>query len=186
MKVRHLRRADFSRQPWKNGGGFTTELAIYRQAPPREEGDFVWRLSVAEVQTSGAFSDFSGYERTIMLLEGEGMELSFDARGPERIDTPHRPFVFDGGWKTSCRLLGGPVRDLNLMARKGRAIARIDVVTPPLQAATARWTLLFPLRGRARVGDHEAAPEELLVLEDAADAIEVIGTGTIARVRIDL
>jgi len=90
MRFRHLTAADFVRQPWKNGGGSTTQLAL--------EGDddrWLWRLSAADVERSGPFSDFAGYERTIMLLEGDGMDLEIDGRvAPLR--TPFEPFVFDG------------------------------------------------------------------------------------------
>jgi len=48
-------------------------------------------LSIAEVERSGDFSDFSGYERTIMLLEGNGMELMFDDGASQRIDRRHGP-----------------------------------------------------------------------------------------------
>src|SRR3954469_7451139 len=90
---------EFEKQSWKNGGGTTTELA--RDGA----GDaFAWRLSVAEIERSGPFSEFPGYERTIMLLEGGGMELTVGSR-TVRLARPLQPFVFDGAAKTTCRLL---------------------------------------------------------------------------------
>src|SRR5262249_61844367 len=61
--------------PWKNGGGTTTEIAI---DPPDADvgGRFRWRPSIAEREGSGAFSAFVGYERTIMVIAGQGMDLS--------------------------------------------------------------------------------------------------------------
>ena len=38
-------------------------------------------------------------------------------------------FAFDGGATTSCRLIDGPIHDLNLMLRRGRATGRLEVVT---------------------------------------------------------
>ena len=149
MTVRRLDPRDFVRQPWKNGGGFTTELAVYPSPQGEREQPFLWRVSIADIERPGPFSDFSGYERTIMLLEGDGMELSFEGRPPVRIDAKHRPFVFDGGWKTSCRLLGGPVRDMNLMVRRGAAAGRIEVLPTGSQIEDeTEWTLVHELGGR--------------------------------------
>ena len=86
MHVRRLDIRDYKRQRWKNDGGSTTELAIHG-----DRAHWLWRLSIAEVERSGDFSDFSGYERTTMLLEGNGMELMFDDGASQRIDRRHGP-----------------------------------------------------------------------------------------------
>lgn len=120
--IAHLTPRDYTRQPWKNGGGTTTELC-------RDEGAdrWLWRLSVADVERSGPFSDFGGYRRFIVLLEGRGMALSFDGGAPVVIDRPYRPFAFDGGARTECALLDGPIRDLNLIVDEARASASLAV-----------------------------------------------------------
>ncbi len=171
MKVRQLRAADFRRQPWKNGAGLTTELAVHE-----EGGRFLWRLSVADVERSGPFSDFSGYQRTLMLLEGEGMELTIGAAPPLRIDRPHLPLVFDGGCKTECRVLGRGVRDLNLMVDRLRAAASLAVMRLHDEARiplVAPWTLLYGLEGtviaQARRIEHRLEAGELLRIDDAAE-----------------
>lgn len=160
MKVTHLKAGDYRRQRWKNGGGWTTELAA-------ESG--LWRLSIAEIEQSGPFSDFAGYERTIMLLSGDGMQLDFEEAPGVRIDRPGEPFVFDGGWKAHCRLLGGPSTDMNLMVDRERARATLRVLALEAEAAmleAAPCTLLYVLRGEARVG--------ILGLDEAVEAGEVL------------
>lgn len=164
MKLRHLKAEDFTRQPWKNGGGFTTELA---RAP-------LWRLSIADVEQSGPFSDFTGYERTIMLLTGDGMELDFDHAPGVRIDRPEEPFVFDGGWRTHCRLLGGPVTDMNLMVIRESARGTLRVLHLPAEPAmliAAPTALYYMLRGKAAFGilglDEVVSRGELLRIDDA-------------------
>lgn len=168
MRISRRTERDFRVQPWKNGGGRTTELEV-------EGGSrFLWRLSIADVERSGPFSDFAGYQRTIMLLEGGGMALSFDGHEPQRIAEPYRPFVFDGGWKTECRLLGGPVRDLNLMVDRERArgsvqVRSLDRAIELLPAA--RWEVILGLKGAAEIDAdgtiHRLKPGELLRLDDA-------------------
>ncbi|MGI4858448.1 MAG: HutD/Ves family protein, partial [Janthinobacterium lividum] len=58
---------------WKNGGGTTSEIAVWPRAASFDA--FVWRVSVAEIAQDGAFSDFPGVDRTIVLLSGAGMDL---------------------------------------------------------------------------------------------------------------
>lgn len=191
MRVQHRTGQDFRVQPWRNGGGSTTELEV-------EGGSrFLWRLSIADVDRSGPFSDFAGYTRTIMLLEGDGMALTFDGTEPHRLAEPHRPFVFDGGWKTECRLLGGPVRDLNLMVDRSRAWGSMRAMTlerPLDQVLGARWELALALGGAieadAEGKTYRLRPGELLRLDDAQGrtlAIRRLDPGScVAHIAIDL
>jgi uncharacterized protein len=191
MNLVHLKAGDFTRQPWKNGGGVTTQLALH------EEGErWVWRLSVAQVDQSGPFSDFAGYERTIMLVEGAGMELEVAGRATEALRLPYRPFVFDGGAAARCTLVSGPVKDLNLMVDRERAVGSLDVIDTNRFRGTrldARWTLAYALRGWTRVvaNDLECtlAPGELLRVDGARGAeLDLVGldrSALVALIRID-
>ena len=127
MKFDHLTPDQYLRQPWKNGSGSTTELI--KQVV---DGQLLWRLSIAEIKQSGPFSDFSGFDRTIMLLNGNGMALSFgDAAAPpaeHRIVHRYTPFEFAGEAKTHCRLIDGPVEDFNLMVDRHRARGTLKVL----------------------------------------------------------
>lgn len=165
--VSRLAAGDFRTQPWRNGGGTTTEIAVH---PAR--GRPLWRVSIAEVATSGPFSDFTGYERTILLLQGEGMRLSFDAAPPLVVDRPHVPFAFDGGARCHCELLGGAVRDMNLMVERAAARGGIEVISgsgESTRAIGAEWSLFYTLAGSARVAlegaVHALAPGEALRLD---------------------
>ena len=117
MRTRVLRAADYRRMRWKNGGGWTTELAAH----PESTGDaagFDWRISIAEIESDGAFSTFAGCDRWIALLEGIGMELTIDAADPVRLDQRLRFTRFGGEAQTSGKLLAGPVRDFNVIVRR--------------------------------------------------------------------
>jgi environmental stress-induced protein Ves len=128
--VTHVPLAAQPRVPWKNGLGTTREVAV----SPLVDGRFTWRVSVASVTTSGPFSAFDGYERTIVLLSGDGFALDFAGAAPPRtLDRPLEPCVFAGEWRTTCRLVGGPVEDLNLMVDRARARGSVEV----LRAAAA-------------------------------------------------
>lgn len=110
MTLRVLRAADYPRMPWKNGAGTTLEIL--------RDGDgmdaFNWRLSIADVGAAGPFSAFTGYQRIITVLEGEGMQLQVDGQ-PSRPLHALDAFAFSGDSRVHCSLLGGAIRDFNLI-----------------------------------------------------------------------
>jgi hypothetical protein len=114
MKI--LRTESYVTAPWRNGGGTTREIAAFRDSSRHD--DFLWRLSIATVAQSGPFSRFDGVDRTIALLDGEGMVLDAPAASVTVTrDTP--PYTFSGETQISCKLLAGPTVDLNTMTRRG-------------------------------------------------------------------
>ena len=122
MNHRLLRAADYPVMPWKNGAGSTRE--ILRDAGDGLEG-FGWRLSIADVGAPGPFSAFSGYQRVITVLEGEGMRLTVDGE-PSRELRALDAFAFDGASAVDCELLGGAIRDFNLIYAPARYRARLQ------------------------------------------------------------
>jgi environmental stress-induced protein Ves len=127
MTGRVLSPNDYQRMPWKNGGGTTTE--IWKAVSP--DGEMLWRLSIADVASDGPFSAFPGIDRFIMVIEGKGMELTVDGR-PQHLDDLFKPFAFSGDAKTDCRLIGGAIRDFNLMVARsyGHGDLRVSHLAP--------------------------------------------------------
>ena len=122
MKSKVLRAKDYPRMPWKNGGGSTEEIT--RDAGVGLEG-FGWRLSIADISESGGFSTFTGYERVITVLQGDGMTLRVDGQDTQPL-LPLHPFAFNGESEVSCTLLGGPIRDFNLIYAPQHYCARLQ------------------------------------------------------------
>ncbi|MDX6349205.1 MAG: uncharacterized protein QOF84_3995 [Streptomyces sp.] len=125
MAIRILRASERTAAAWKNGDGVTREIA----AGPAGAGmaDFDWRISLADVTKSGPFSGFRDVDRIITTAQGQGMELSV-AGAPAAVIEPFAPFAFPGDAETGCRLLDGPVVNLNVMTRRGRASATVQTV----------------------------------------------------------
>jgi environmental stress-induced protein Ves len=115
---------DYRRMPWKNGGGHTMQIASH--PADADLASFVWRVSVAEVTQDGPFSPFAGVDRTLVLLTGAGMKLAGDSE-PMELRTPFEPLSFSGDEALHCSLVGGPVRDFNLMVRRGAALGNVVV-----------------------------------------------------------
>ncbi|TPI43860.1 HutD family protein [Mesorhizobium sp. B3-1-6] len=122
--MRILRAADYRVMPWKNRGGTTTEIAV----SPADAGleDFDWRISMARVETSGPFSSFAGIDRTLSVLEGEGVILDIAGQPPARLTTASVPLAFPGDVPTGAALIGGPITDLNVMTRRGRMAHKVE------------------------------------------------------------
>lgn len=146
--LRLLRRAGYRAMPWKNGGGITHEIA---RMPEGGDG-FDWRLSMARIERAGPFSDFTGYRRTMLLLQGEGFVL----RSPGLPDRVFRPGSgaqdFDGALPIQCDLPGGACTDLNLMVRDSMAAtSRVEQVDATLTLHARAVLILFALQGAFRI-----------------------------------
>jgi environmental stress-induced protein Ves len=146
--LRILRATRYLSMPWKNGGGVTTEIAV----SPAGAGldDFDWRVSMARVESGGPFSMFAGIDRTLAVLEGEGIVLSFAGASPAEITRASTPHSFPADVPTQAALIAGPITDLNVMTRRGRmihAVERIAISAPIEIHAAAGTTLILSLDG---------------------------------------
>lgn len=149
--MRLLRAADYRRMPWKNGGGETTEIAVSPEGSGLD--DFVWRVSMARVEQGGPFSLFPGVDRTLSILEGDGLLLDIAGRTPASVTSDSAPLSFPADAQTSAQLLGRTVTDLNVMTRRGRVthqVKRFDL-GDQLTLVVASETLVFCDRGSIAV-----------------------------------
>ena len=142
---RILSPADYRRTPWKNGAGRTTEIAAHPAGAALDAFD--WRVSFADVAANGPFSQFARVDRTIVLLAGAGMRL--EGAGPAvLLRTPYEPYAFSGDDAIDCTLVDGPVRDFNLMLRRGRATGEVAIVRgAAARIASARVRLCYAANG---------------------------------------
>lgn len=131
--------------PWRNGGGVTRELFAWPSAA-------AWqlRISVADIDAHGPFSNFPGVDRWFAVVQGHGVVLRFDGQGPVDqaqtgrrlvLDAQSPPARFEAEQAPHCSLQGGATRDLNLMSRR-------DAGEAHMQRAVngAEWRSAAPLR----------------------------------------
>ena len=182
MSVKLLRSTDYRRMRWKNAGGWTTELAV---SPNAVDGAFDWRISIAEIGSDGPFSTFPEYDRQIALLDGIGMELQFEGDEAVRLDQRLRFFRFAGEKNVFGRLLSGPVRDFNVIAR--RDLVGVEALHRPLVGpmvflpeATTTW-FVHLVAGQAALKGPEStaleAGDSLLLEPDPARRNRVLSGG---------
>ena len=120
-----LRHRDRVAGPWANGGGITYEVL----RSPQGGADFDWRMSIAEIASDGPFSLYPGVDRVLILLHG-AMDLVID--GVSRQVPRFSPIAFAGESDVEARLSQGPTMDLNVMTRRGRVDAHVDLLTGPV------------------------------------------------------
>lgn len=156
-----LRESSYRAVPWKNGGGVTREIL---RMPP-EPTAFDWRLSLATIASPGPFSVFDGYYRTLVLVQGPGVELDFGQHGRTKLTLAGQMVSFDGAWATSCTLLDGPSTDLNLIVSKERTLAasRCMQLARPEIIQTQQWpqTLVCCISGAVRLTNTAGEVQDL-------------------------
>lgn len=122
VMIEILKPTQFKTIPWKNGQGETTELAI------NEGGsldDFDWRLSIASVCNDGLFSNFSGYQRNLVLIDGQGLSLQHDEKNTDILENLLDIASFDGACQTYGKLTLGAIKDFNIITKTTKIIPKI-------------------------------------------------------------
>jgi environmental stress-induced protein Ves len=157
--------SSFSATPWKNGGGITREVLRV----PAGGGPFRWRISVAQVDASGPFSDFAGYRRFMVLLSGGGVRLHCDTQEPMELRAVGDLAEFDGASATHGELIAGPCTDLNFIVSTSVTGVRawVETVRCSCTPEHPRGALLaFAVRGGFAV--HTGAATRSLAAGDFA------------------
>ena len=154
MTLQRFARNALRSTPWKNGGGTTQEIAIW---PPEAALDaFDWRVSIGTVTASGPFSVFAGIDRTIVLLDGDGMRLrSADGSVVHRLGEAHEPFAFSGDVAVDCTLIGGASGDFNVFTRRAAWVVDVRVFEEGLTLGAAEHGVLMSLDGHWQAGEQK-------------------------------
>jgi environmental stress-induced protein Ves len=170
--IHHLTSRDYTVMPWKNGGGSTTELAIFPDQASVQSG-FDWRISLADLDGSGPFSRFPGYDRIITQISGPPMVLLHEGWG-EKLLRRNEPYHFAGEMTTVCEL-HGRAQDFNIMTRRGLT-ANCEVLSfpnhPLRRAHSTATTFIWVAFGSAQVHESSKGHDHRL---DPHDALRITG-----------
>lgn len=184
MQARRIPAHSFERQRWKNGLGWTFEIAREPAVGSGAE-TYAWRASIAEIEQDCAFSAFAGLRRCLVLLSGGGMRLTDTEQVHHDILPPHGRIEFDGERSMQCALLEGPTRDFNLIWDPSQVEASVHLrplVGPMLffPALGGRW-LILQLSGHSQLkqrGIALQAGDALLLSADSGTAERCILEGS--------
>lgn len=184
-----LRASDYKTMPWKNGMGSTTEIAIHPANAKLD--DFVWRVSMAQIASDGPFSLFADIDRTLLVLEGNGIDLRVTGCPPVRIDreTIHS---FPGDQPTSATLVDGEILDLNVMSRRNSAshdVKRIKLAQHR-HFTVSTQTILMVETGELEIVGPTAAPllgeRDAILVDETTPSLTLNGPAIAGVIAIQL
>lgn len=132
MKTTLLKSEDYTRSPWKNGGGIFTDIAdAHRAGASAKDWDsLLWRFASTPIVAPGPFSYMPGIDRLQMVVGGHGLVL----KSPTQDFDEREPFItvrFTGEMEIVTALEAGPVEVVNLMARRGAAEIELLALREP-------------------------------------------------------
>ncbi|HGM5489078.1 TPA: HutD family protein [Serratia fonticola] len=149
MKLTRFEFADLPVSPWRNGGGETREITCQ----PPGSADFGWRASIATIAQDGPFSAFNDIDRSITLLEGDGVHLYSAGQVDHRLQHIGEPFAFSGDVALEARLLGSSSQDFNIMTRRGHYQAQVQRIVETIGLSLQHAGVLYVLRGEWQLPD---------------------------------
>jgi environmental stress-induced protein Ves len=146
--------SEFKNIPWKNGLGVTTELAINKGGTVQ---DFDWRLSIASVVEDGVFSDFSGYLRQLVLIQGNGITLTHSNNKVDRLDELLDVATFDGANKTIGSLHDGSIKDFNIMTKASKLTSTVKriIAKQAIELPNSSLCFIFGIKNNTVVIDED-------------------------------
>jgi uncharacterized protein len=152
MSIELRRSRTYQLMPWKNGGGETCEIAAF---PKNSDlNSFGWRISMARVASDGPFSVFPGIERTLTIIDGNGLWLTINNQERQLLQQDSEPLSFSAEAQTSSDLVNGAVTDLNVMTRRGafvHQVSRFDCSWPVRLEFKAAINAIFCLKGEMEI-----------------------------------
>jgi environmental stress-induced protein Ves len=171
--------------PWKNGQGQSQEIAIDPSGASFTHFSFNWRLSSAEIFNDGNFSQFSGYNRHLTIVEGGPLTLHIPSAIGKTVKVLHvaellsfkgdASIVYQVGLDGAPAQSGRPqVTDLNLIYKADQVTARM--ATFKLQKKPRSFLLdgktffIYAIQGKIKI---ETFPGEIKIDLLAGDTLQI-------------
>ncbi len=152
MKI--IPKSEYKRATWKNGLGFTDEIAIFPEGASLAKGDFQWRLSSARIENASAFSMFPAHDRILVVLKGNGIRMvhAFEEGEPDEVAEvrPLEPYEFPGDIQSRCELVRGWITDFSVFTQTGRIGSQVGTqelapVEEFIWSTEGRWNFAFAI-----------------------------------------
>lgn len=162
-----LSQVNYKIMKWKNGRGETSEIARFPAEDP-----YLWRLSMAPVSENGPFSLFTGYDRYLTLVEGNGLKLK------DEVVYIGQVIKFSGDENISGELIDGKIVDLNLIIRRGQVQAKYELIKlskdPYSFSKQSKVAFMFCLSGQLNIsGGIMVKEKDTLKIDELKEKLEV-------------
>jgi len=181
MKTTLLKSEDYTRSPWKNGGGIFTDIAGAHRtdASAKDWDSLLWRFASTPIVAPGPFSFMPGIDRLQMVVSGRGLVL----KSPTQAFDEREPFTtvrFTGEMEIVTELEAGPVEVVNLMARRGAAEIELLALREPGERRLSAGThLVYAARGDCSI---RLNGTDFAISHENTLKVEVTGASTLALV----
>ncbi|WP_052405903.1 HutD/Ves family protein [Paraburkholderia heleia] len=146
--VRFIDCARIAPEPWANGGGTTRTIAC-GPAQANQNAAAPWRVSLARLDGPAKFSQFQGYDRTLLPVDDGAIDLH--SQDGQLLARAGQPVHFSGDLHVWVNLPARPVNVLNVMCKRGAFRARVSVAAHSLRVTPAPAHLLVSLAGQWNV-----------------------------------
>lgn len=164
MKFMLFKKEDQPVTKWT--GGTTIQFLIYPFDSSLTERNFTLRISSATVETeTSVFTDFSGFSRILMILEGV-LKIKHESNETKTLRS-FEPYQFDGGRKTSAE---GIVTDFNVIWNsklKNVSLFKIESDSI-LQVKQHQLTAVYCYKGGCTIDNKNLEEGNLLFIHDIA------------------
>lgn len=180
---RVLKKSNSKRLTWKNGLGYSDEIAIHPELAELKKGDFLWRISSARIEQASPFSIFPNHDRILVVLSGGGLKLThsfIEGEEEEQVEIPLlSPYEFPGDITSRCELISGPIQDLSVFIRKGEVEAQVESISVTegedyAWRPSGRWNFIFIASGSFECANHTLSSGDTLSLEMNSPCTESI------------
>ena len=176
-----ITKENYKRSTWKNGLGFTDEIAIHPPGAVLAQGNFLWRLSSARIEKASPFSLFPNHDRMLIVLKGNGIKLmhTFEEGGDDEVvEVPVlEPYEFPGDVPSRCELTNGPITDFSIFLRKAEVEPLVQIIElAETETHTwipeGRWNFAFAIQGNFETETSSLNEGNTLSLEHATPSME--------------
>jgi environmental stress-induced protein Ves len=181
MKTTLLTSEDYTRSPWKNGGGIFTDIADAHRADAQAQDwdSLLWRFASTPIVAPGPFSYMPGIDRLQMVVGGRGLVL----KSPSQDFDEREPFTtvrFTGEMEIVTELEAGPVEVVNLMARRGAAEIELLALREPGERPLSAGThLVYAVSGDCSI---RLNSEDIVIPAGSTLKVELSVASTLALV----
>jgi uncharacterized protein len=189
--IERLDPAEYRRTPWKNGGGISVEIAAeHFDAGGDGWAGLVWSFSRTGFDVPSPFSDLTGTDRIIAVIEGNGLTLRATDGGEDvAVGGKFQPAAFDGG-KPVEGVPDGPIRVANVMGRQGRVKIGMRFLQAGQAAKLAADVLLLhacagPATVHVLAGESYELENDEALRANRASLQVMLATGTLLVASID-
>lgn len=175
--MKFLRAHDQKVVPWKNGGGLTRE--VISDTGDNAGAGFLWRVSIATIGKDGPFSEFTGIDRTIALMQGDPVLLRSDKQ-EMLLAKDGDPYAFSGELPITATITGTETTNLNVMTRRGycrHSLTRLQHDENILIEGESDETIIIfngPAVARLAAGDFAAQQFDAITGIDKGDRITLL------------